>query len=228
MRKLFLALATILAPLTAAAQDRPVVVELFTSQGCSSCPPADAILHELVKDPQIIPLALHVDYWDYIGWKDSFASPAFTKRQRTYASAQEERMVYTPQMMVNGMSHVVGSRRSEISALVQAAKGQQALVGVSANLSGDSLTINVDETQVKGPFIVHVVSYRPNSTVQIKRGENAGRTITYANVVTNWRSLVEWSGRSDDTFKTMHDDSKAVVLIQRKGFGEIIGATRVN
>ena len=90
-------------PFLVSAQERPVVVELFTSQGCSSCPPVDAYLHELAKQPNVIAIALHVDYWDYIGWEDSFADPAFTKRQRKYAHVQNERVIYTPQLMINGI-----------------------------------------------------------------------------------------------------------------------------
>ena len=103
----------------AAAESRPVVVELFTSQGCSSCPPADAFLHELSQRDDVIALALHVDYWDYIGWKDIFAQPAFTKRQKAYAKAGGRRSVYTPQMIIGGQDHVVGTHEENASALIQ-------------------------------------------------------------------------------------------------------------
>jgi hypothetical protein len=92
------------------AQDRPVLVELFTSQGCSSCPPADALLHKLARRDDVVALALHVDYWDYIGWKDTFAKAAHSARQRAYAREAGRRMVYTPQMIINGADHVVIGR----------------------------------------------------------------------------------------------------------------------
>ena len=101
------------------ADDMPVVVELFTSQGCSSCPPADALLHELSKRDDVIPLALHVDYWDYIGWKDSFAQPAFTARQRGYAQASGRRAIYTPQMIIGGQFDVVGNRPMDVAAIIR-------------------------------------------------------------------------------------------------------------
>ena len=101
------------------AQTSPVVVELFTSQGCSSCPPADAMLHKLAERDDVIALALHVDYWDYIGWKDEFAVPAYTKRQRGYARTNGRRMIYTPQMVINGQDDVIGAKPMDVSDLIQ-------------------------------------------------------------------------------------------------------------
>ncbi len=213
--------------LPAAAQDRPVVVELFTSQGCSSCPPADALLHDLAKDPNIVALALHVDYWDYIGWKDSFASPEYTERQRNYARVQSERMVYTPQMMINGIEHVVGNRAGAVKAAIERHSRSQTVGALDAELDGRQLTINVADASVDGPFIIHLVSYAPSSRVDIRRGENAGRTIDYANVVTDWRSIAEWSGASAREFNVTITSLPAVVLLQRKGYGEIFDAVRI-
>ena len=123
-------LITLAAPLS--AQDRPVLVELFTSQGCSSCPPADAFLHELAKRDDVIALALHVDYWDYIGWKDSFAKPEYTARQRAYAKVSNRRMVYTPQMIINGTDHVVGTRPMDVKDLIKKHRGDVAQVTLTA------------------------------------------------------------------------------------------------
>src|SRR5262245_58571636 len=104
--------------LAAAAVNRPVVVELFTSEGCSSCPPADAFLNELVGQPSLIALSFHVDYWDYLGWRDTLGLPESTKRQRDYALRRKDNRVYTPQIIVNGRKHVVGSRQSEVQAII--------------------------------------------------------------------------------------------------------------
>lgn len=210
------------------AQDRPVVVELFTSQGCSSCPPADAFLHELAKRSDVIALALHVDYWDYIGWKDSFADPAYTQRQRGYARVQGERVVYTPQMMINGVEHAVGNRKREVSALVAKYANEAPVVAVSANLSGGTVLITLSDSRTSGDFNVHLVSYAPSSTVNIKRGENAGRTISYANVVTNWQTIGRWNGRGQKQLReAVPANVNHVVLVQKRGHREIIGAVRV-
>ncbi|MEO0358312.1 MAG: DUF1223 domain-containing protein, partial [Pseudomonadota bacterium] len=201
MRRWIISLALAgLAATSAGADDRPVVVELFTSQGCSSCPPADELMHGLAKDANVIALALHVDYWDYIGWKDSFASPAFTERQRNYARVQSERMVYTPQMMVNGVAHVVGNRANDVQQLINTHRNSDRQVQTRATVADGTATISVETTAIQGPFIIHLVSYAPRSEVDIRRGENAGRTISYANVVTDWRSVAEWSGTSNRSY----------------------------
>ncbi|MEM6307588.1 MAG: DUF1223 domain-containing protein [Pseudomonadota bacterium] len=206
---------------------RPVVVELFTSQGCSSCPPADAVLHDLAKDPQVIALALHVDYWDYIGWVDEFADPAFTKRQKSYAMTHGEKTVYTPQMRINGLDHVVGSRRNDVTALVSQQKSLAMGATVQAERSAHTITLSLTPGNASGPFIVHVVHYRPLSTVDIKRGENAGRRLSYANVVTDWRSVAEWDGIQPKSFNVTAPAGPTAVLVQKAGYGEIVTATHV-
>ena len=213
----------------AAAQNRPVVVELFTSQGCSSCPPADALLHELAKDPDVIALSLHVDYWDYIGWKDSFGDPAYTERQRSYARAQRERMVYTPQVMLNGVEHVVGNRSDKVRAALGNHRKAPEILKASATRQGSEILIDLDPATKTGNYIVHLVSFRPNSAVKIKRGENAGREISYANVVTSWRSLEKWDGRNAKSISaSVSGSDKFVVIVQHEQYGEIIGSARVN
>ncbi|MEL6315991.1 MAG: DUF1223 domain-containing protein, partial [Pseudomonadota bacterium] len=131
-----------------AAADTPVVVELFTSQGCSSCPPADALLHELAKRDDVIALALHVDYWDYIGWKDEFAHPDYAKRQRGYAIEAGRRSVYTPQMIINGVTDIVGARPMELSkAIAEHAAAPKAL-DLTLDRAGDVVTISATPTKV--------------------------------------------------------------------------------
>ena len=124
-----------------AAAGEAVVVELFTSQGCSSCPPADRILGELAERDDVIALALHVDYWDYLGWKDEFASPQYTKRQRAYARAAGERTIYTPQMVIGGQDHVIGSRPMKVSQAIQKHIAKAQPVRVQLKRNGDTLTI---------------------------------------------------------------------------------------
>jgi len=213
-----------------AQQTGPVVVELFTSQGCSSCPPADALLQELTGREDVLPLALHVDYWDYIGWEDGFAEPVFTARQRGYARAAGRKMVYTPQMIVMGQEDVVGAHAMELADLIMSHMRRPVPVLVSAHAEGNALHVMLEPTEgpVKGPFEVQLVRYTPLQHVQISRGENAGRNVDYANVVDGWRVLGRWDGQGEARFDaTIDGDRPAAILIQQVGFGPIVGAARV-
>lgn len=212
------------------AQDRPVLVELFTSQGCSSCPPADAFLHELAKRDDVVALALHVDYWDYIGWKDTFAKAAYSARQRAYAREAGRHMVYTPQMIIDGTDHVVGNRPTDVADLIDKHKKGKDEVELSVIRNGDRLQIDARARQGgTGRAAVQLVRYRPESTVNIKRGENAGRTLTYANVVTDWRVVADWDMRHPLTLEVpLEGDLPAVVLIQQGRYGPALAVTQVN
>ena len=216
----------------AAAQDsgrQPVVVELYTSQGCSSCPPADALLAGLAKRGDVIPLALHVDYWDYIGWKDIFANPRFTERQRAYAHFAGARTIYTPQMIVAGMDHLVGARPADLTALIKrhAAMPEQARLVLRRD--GGKLVISADAVAtLTGGVIVQLVRYKPEETVQIRAGENAGRKISYQNIVTDWRQIGVWDGRSDLLLRVdLPSGDPAVVILQAPGPGPILAAARL-
>lgn len=211
-------------PVMAAAQDRPVVVELFTSQGCSSCPPADALMHELAKDSDVIALSLHVDYWDYIGWKDSFASPEFTQRQKSYAHARSDKHVFTPQMIINGVTSVVGTRSGQVNAAVSAHKASVPVV----ELTRIDDMVRLKTPSVPGPYVVSMVRYVPSVSVDIARGENAGRSITYTNVVTDWTVLGRWAAKRGKLFDVGHDLENTVLLVQREGMGEIVAAVRLD
>jgi hypothetical protein len=215
---------------TAKADTRLVVVELFTSQGCSSCPPADAFLHELSQRDDVIPLALHVDYWDYIGWKDSFAQPAFTQRQKAYAKAAGRRSVYTPQMIVSGQDHVVGTHEEDANSLISRHAAAPTGVRVALERAADGqLVIRGEAGQgVAGPLVVHLVRYLPSQRVEITRGENAGRLMDYANVVTEWTTIGEWDMSAPLQIQARADGSQpTVVILQRKGAGPILAAARL-
>jgi len=214
----------------AMADTRPVVVELFTSQGCSSCPPADAFLKKLSKRDDVIALALHVDYWDYIGWKDSFAQPAFTQRQKAYAESGGRRSVYTPQMIIGGQEHLVGTHEKDASALI--ARHAAADTGVTLSAVRDQagqITITGEaRAGVAGPLVIYLVRYEPHQTVDISRGENAGRTVDYANVVTDWTALGEWDLSSPLMVQMKaQGDRPAVVILQRKNAGPILAAAHL-
>ncbi|MCR9114843.1 MAG: DUF1223 domain-containing protein [Rhodobacteraceae bacterium] len=218
--------AALILSLPAQADDRPVVVELFTSQGCSSCPPADKFLHKLADRDDVIALAMHVDYWDYIGWKDSFASPAFTARQRAYARENNRRMIYTPQMIVNGGDHVVGNRPMDVTDVIDRHRGQKETISLSVARSGEILTISaIPEARLKGPLSVQLIRYRPRATVDITRGENAGRTLSYANIVTDINLLQSWDGRAPLSIQAkVPGDLPVVVLVQQGRHGTVEAA----
>jgi hypothetical protein len=206
----------------------PVVVELFTSQGCPSCPPADKLLHELAQRDDVIPLALHVDYWDYIGWKDEFSHPDYAKRQRGYAVQAKRRSVYTPQMIVNGVTDIVGARRMELSKAIAHHADLPSRVELSVNRSGSEILINAQPTKVDGPLIVRMLRYTPQRSAHITRGENAGHTMLYANVTENWTVLAEWDGTTALALTSVVEgDKPVVVLVQQDQHGPILAAVRL-
>ncbi|MXQ07019.1 DUF1223 domain-containing protein [Alphaproteobacteria bacterium GH1-50] len=227
MRRLLIALSALW--LTAAAPamaERLVVVELFTSQGCSSCPPADAILGELADRDDVIALALHVDYWDYIGWKDEFASPAFTKRQRSYARVAGARSVYTPQMIVDGAEHIVGTKPMKLMEAIKAHQDRSTPVTVTMTRNGDRVRILAKSSaRLPEGATIRVATFTPRATVDIKRGENAGRRLTYHNVVRNLVDVGTWDGSSD--FRGSIQSPAGVpfvVLIQEGHHGPMLAA----
>ncbi|WP_299614090.1 thioredoxin family protein [uncultured Tateyamaria sp.] len=222
------AFAAIASLVTPAVAQSPVVVELFTSQGCSSCPPADELMHELVKRDDVIALALHVDYWDYIGWKDEFADPAHAERQRGYAVEAGRRSVYTPQMIINGRADIVGARPMELAKLISDYSAETTPVTLDLTRSGDSVRIVAQSSQANGPLVVQMLRYTPERTSRITRGENAGHTITYANVTEDWKILQEWDGVTDLSINADAPGDKPLVVMVQKGLsGPIVAAAQL-
>ncbi len=216
--------------LVAAAQaQQPVVVELYTSQGCSSCPPADALLAELADRDDVIALALHVDYWDYIGWKDEMARPEHTARQKGYAVAAGKRMVYTPQMVIGGSDHVTGYKPMEVADLIRKHQEVESPVRLSVRRDGERLEIEATAREPLGtPVAVQVVRFLPERTVSIKRGENAGKTIEYHNIVDLWAEIGRWNGRGTYTATArVAGDEPLAVILQEAGHGPVVAAARV-
>ncbi|WP_417247730.1 DUF1223 domain-containing protein [Celeribacter sp.] len=216
----------------ARADDRLVVVELFTSQGCSSCPPADALMSELATVEGVLPLSLHVDYWDYIGWKDNFAQPAFTDRQRAYARAAGKRTIYTPQMIVQGRDHVVGFKPMLLADAIERRRSAMLMepVTLSATRNGETVTIEARATGDLPPhMILQIVRFDDHERVQIGRGENAGRVVDYTNIVTDWKPVAEWDGRAPlQVDVEAAGDLDTAVLLQAAGPGHILAATRAH
>ena len=208
------------------------VLELFTSQGCSSCPPADALLTALARKPDIVALSFPVDYWDYIGWKDTLALPAFTARQRGYADVHGEAHVYTPEAIVNGLIGVAGGDRQEIEQAISAAAGKDGALTLPIRLSHSDglLVIEVAEGE-GGPADIVALRVVRSKTVHIGRGENAGRSVTYTNVVRAIDKIGDWTGASA-TYKLpdSREDGEGFVILLQKGSldkpGAILGAAK--
>ncbi|MEQ6202755.1 DUF1223 domain-containing protein [Sulfitobacter sp. HNIBRBA2951] len=213
-----------------AAEQRPVVVELYTSQGCSSCPPADAILSELSGRSDVIALALHVDYWDYIGWTDEFGDPAHAKRQRAYASYAGRRSVYTPEMIVNGQTDIVGAKPMDLSKAIAEHKARAPRMTLEATRNGDTLTVKGSALgDAAVPMDVHLLRVIPEQQSKITRGENRGSTYEYTNIAHDLQNLGSWDGKSPlDMTVSVTGDASVVVLVQEADAGPIVAAARLD
>lgn len=238
MKRLLFAIAALAAAFSSAparaeppAQAAPVVVELFTSQGCSSCPPADAYLSELARDPRVLALSMHVDYWNGLGWKDPFSSAEVTQRQRDYARALGGRFVYTPQAVVMGRAQAVGSHRADVARLIARARAETPpppRVDI-LHPERDRLVIRVGAKPFVGRATVWLVSYDTRHTTKIPVGENGGRTLSYSNVVRGIRAVGQWTGAAVELGADVAEDMKdgyenCAVLVQADGTGAIVAA----
>lgn len=210
----------------------PVVVELFTSQGCSSCPPADRLLGELARRPDVIALSVHVDYWDYIGWKDPFATPATTARQHAYAQTLKQRYVYTPEMVFNGAVHDPGTNAARVEKMLrQAAErvGKRANPTLSA-LSGGRSLIELPRTAGVPLSDIWLLGVDPRHVTSVGRGENRGATLTNVNVVRSLEKLATWNGEAARwTIPAGKVGATTMVaLVQTTDHGPILGAAKLD
>lgn len=219
-----LALATLAPSASMSAVASPVVVELFTSQGCSSCPPADALLGELARKPNVVALAWHVDYWDDLGWKDRFAIPESVQRQLGYVRKMSREGAFTPQAVVSGDTSVLGSDRGAMSRAV--AERRDALAVVLSR-EGANLQIALPE-RWREPMDVCVISYLDEATTHVGRGENASRSLKEFHIVRSFKRLGTWDGTPQQMtlpLASLPKDATAVaVLLQRPKQGAIAGA----
>ena len=194
-----LVIFSMVATVTTARADPRAVVELFTSQGCSSCPPADNLIGEFARDPSVIALSMPIDYWDYLGWKDTLADSRFSARQKAYSRMRGDREVYTPQVVVNGWMHVVGSDRTGIEAAIGETKKNNDVmsVPVSMTVTGEHINVSVAASR-NGPAAAHgevwICSVAKAVPISIGRGENRGRELTYYNVVRGLLKVGDWNG----------------------------------
>jgi hypothetical protein len=216
------AVATVLTAGAASATEPRAVIELFTSQGCSSCPPADRLLGDLARDPTLVPLTLAIDYWDYLGWKDTLALTGHGNRQKAYSHVRGDRDVYTPQAVVNGSVQTLGSDHAAIErAIAQSRRDNPATLSLPLTLRVEDGRLTVAAPAAKGGEARAEVWLCPLSKkveVAISRGENSGNTFTYHNVVRRWVKLGEWNGKAESwsipvaDFKTNEVDAAAVML----------------
>jgi len=232
---LLLAGASVLAGSSVAAAPPvgPLSIELFTSQGCSSCPPADLLLGKLGRRPEIVALSFHVDYWDYIGWKDRFASKDTTARQRAYARTLKQRYVYTPEMVVDGRAHEPGTSLGQIEGLLAEARRQ------SSKRTTPELTRTADGTLIislagavfaGGPADVTVFAYDRRHSTPVRGGENEGRMLENFNVVRHFEIVGRWGGAEQhwtvpsDRFQP---EQGIAVLVQQADHGPVLGAAKL-
>ena len=226
MSRLLLASALSVLIGHAQAADRPIVVELFTSQGCSSCPPAEAVLLELARDrPDVLALGFHVDYWDRLGWKDPYSSPDATRRQRSYQGLIPSNGVYTPQMVVDGRQDVLGSdpRAAQI-AIANALKAATDVAPLSLVRDGDGIRVTIGAGSGRGR--AWLVGYDRFRETPVRRGENAGRTLAQANLVRSFEPVGDWNGAVLALSKAAPAGETAAVILQAPD-GRIIGAAKL-
>ena len=230
-----LGVCAIVAIIRPAHADPRAVVELFTSQGCSSCPPADEIIGELAKDPNVIALSMPIEYWDYLGWKDTLADSRFSARQKAYSQMRGDRDVYTPQVIVNGSANVIGSDRSAIENAIQNTQKPGVMsVPVTMTLSGKQINVSVaaSKAATSAHGEVWICSVSKSVPISIGRGENRGREVTYYNVVRNILKVGDWNGSSGSWTVPLENITRdgvdaAVVFVQdgnRDKPGPMLGA----
>lgn len=207
------------------AETRPAVLELFTSEGCSSCPPAELIVNELAHRSDVLPLSFHVDYWDGLGWRDRYSLASATERQRAYASRVGRSSIYTPQAIVDGLRDIVGSQRD---AVTKAVSGRRQGVATSVSVNGGNIQIHVGAGAHVASADVLLVGYLREATAHIGRGENAGRTIKESNIVLALLGLGQWNGTARDfqlsAGNLPENVTDIAVLVQSAGQGSILGA----
>jgi hypothetical protein len=234
-RALGLVAGTLVSPLVAApvqAAQAPVLVELFTSQGCSSCPAADRFAGVLAQRKDVILASLNVDYWDYLGWKDTLAKPDYSQRQYAYAKLRGDGQVYTPQMVVNGKFHAVGSNTSDVETAIERAQGLASRVPMALSMRGKEIVVDVGAAGEKIDGTIWLLSIAPSVEVAIERGENTGKKVTYHNVVTKLTAAGMWKGGATQLSMpksvVMTKSCKLCVAVLHAGeHGDVLGLSQL-
>ena len=220
--------SALLVPAARAAAAPNVVAELFTSQGCSSCPPADRLFEEVCQMPGVLALTFHVDYWDYLGWKDTLGSAEFSQRQYDYAKARGDMDVYTPQMVVNGAKPLVGSQRSEVFAVLEQSRVPAWQVPVKLSDSAKEIIVEIGDSETLTDATLWVMPVLTKTAVKIEKGEIAGREVSYRNVVRKLVPAAMWNGKAQRI--TLPKDglmpsecTACVALLQQGKVGPVLG-----
>lgn len=225
------------APQPAQAGERLTVVELFTSQGCPLCPPADAFLGQLTQRSDILGLSFHVGYWDYIGWADPFSKPAYTKRQEKYLDRFGLPYVFTPQVVVDGRMHASGNRQDNVKRAIKAAgKEQRGRIDVElTRVSAGQVRIQIPEPEAvyRGEAEIILIRFDEKKQTVVSRGENSGKTLINYNVVRIMRPVGDWNGKAVDMVQRLAEldgpgGDFCAVIIQERAQGRILGAAVVD
>jgi hypothetical protein len=231
-KALGLGIAALSSPLAAgtslAAANNLVLVELFTSQGCSSCPPADKLAGELNRDPNTIVVSFSVDYWDYLGWRDTLAKPEYSQRQYDYAKSRGDGRVYTPQMIVNGGEHASGG---SIKVMIEEARKKQHAISLDLKVTEKEIMVDIADQKFDGEATLWLMAVEPEIRQKVERGENAGMAITYYNSVRNLVPAAMWKGGAYHGSwmrdAVMPADCKlCVAVLQRERTGTVLGLAR--
>lgn len=224
--------ASVIASPLAKAAKPPVLLELFTSQGCSSCPAADAILGEVKNDSEVYVVSLNVDYWDYLGWRDTLAKPEYSKRQFDYGKSRGDMQVYTPQVVANGQFHAVGNSKRSVTNLIERAHSAAPTIPLSLKISAKEITVTIPLQKFAGEATLWLMAYAPEIAQKIERGENSGTNITYHNVVRNMVPAAMWQGENysgswmrDAVMPA--DCTGCLAVLQRDKTGPVLGLARV-
>jgi hypothetical protein len=207
----------------AEAGERPIVVELFTSQGCSSCPPADALLAGLASRPDVLALSFHVDYWDKLGWKDPFSSPEATRRQHRYAELLGLATVYTPQIIVDGKWQAVGSDRGEVERALDAARRDGAEVPVALAVDHGRAQIRFGPAGEGVSGAVLLIGFDRRQVTAVARGENGGRTLAHVDVVRSVEEVAKFTGRASAIEAPIRSPSDRLAAIVQAPDGRVLG-----
>jgi len=226
-KAIFLPLSLLLGFSFPVNANQPVaLIELFTSQGCSSCPPADAFLGTLAPRPDVLALAYHVDYWDYIGWKDVHAKAAFTQRQRNYAHSFNLRYVYTPQMVVSGRYQESANQQDHILKAITKELAQKTDITLEYSTGG----LSISGPKQQGPLNAYLVNYLKENTTEVRRGENRGRNLTNYHIVQSLQKVGTWSGGQShfDLSARQNDNIGQGFFLQHPETLEVIAAFKLD
>ncbi len=226
----FFAIAVVTGAWAGQHRQRPVVVELFTSQGCSDCPAADRLVTELAKREDVIALSLPITYWDMLGWKDTYATDANTQRQKSYARAMNRSGIYTPQMIIDGRLDVVGNQRDRVLSAVMSRGSEDADIPIFIGTASGRVEIAIPAAKSKSKALATIWVMRTLSqgAVNVEQGENRNHLLTYTNVVRDLQRAGEWNGEAMkidlplNLAKTKHDG--VVVILQARDYGPVLGA----